>query len=47
MEELSKEADIYFIDEIGKRFMFSDKLQEKVVELMDDPSKLLIATIEK
>lgn len=46
MAELEKEADIYLIDEIGERFFFSNPIQDKIVELMEDPGKIVVATGE-
>ena len=46
LAELEKEADIYLLDEIGERFFFNNDIQDKIVSLMEDPGKIVIATAE-
>ncbi len=43
---LSKEADLYVIDEIGKMELFSEKFEEKVKELLTS-NKDVLATLHK
>ena len=46
MAELEKDVDIFLIDEIGDRFLFSNHITNKLVDLMEDPGKIVIATGE-
>jgi hypothetical protein len=43
MKELNAKADVYFIDELGKMEM-SSQIKDKIVDLMNDPAKLVVAT---
>jgi len=47
MKQLEEKADIYFIDEIGDRQLFSDKVQNRILDIMDDKGAIVIATIQK
>ncbi len=46
MKELNRKADVYFIDELGKLEM-DTQIKDKIVDLMNDPGKLVITTAPK
>ena len=47
LDELKKDAHIYFIDEIGTRQAYSNELQDQIMALMEDPSKVVFASVEQ
>ena len=47
MAELDKKADVFFIDELGDRFLFSEELQTKIIEKMNDPGCVVLASVQK
>ena len=45
LNQMKKKADIFFLDELTEEEYFTNEMKDQVLELLNDPSKIVIASM--